>query len=83
MEELLCRHIGLVGNLEQARHLNIHISLLGQSPRRTDQTNGELSSPDGFSVNDGIAKEDHSFHYMFVDWAVEQITHLGQGVLLT
>jgi len=44
----------------------------------------DLSSPEGFSVNNGIAKEDCSFHYASVDLVVEQIRHLqlGPGTLM-
>jgi len=42
----------------------------------------DLSSPQGFSVNDGIPKEDCSFHYVSVDQAVEQIRQLGPGALM-
>ena len=42
----------------------------------------DLSSPEGFSVNDGIPKEDCSFHYASVDLAVQQIKQLGPGTLM-
>lgn len=42
----------------------------------------DLSSPEGYSVNDGIAKEDCTFHYASVDLAVARITQLGTGALL-
>ena len=42
----------------------------------------DLSSPEGLSINDGIAKEDCSFHYASVDWAVQRIVQLGQHALL-
>lgn len=42
----------------------------------------DLSSPEGYSVNDGISKEDCSFHYTSVDAAVSRIVQLGAGSLL-
>ena len=42
----------------------------------------DLSSPSGHSVNDGIAKEDCSFHYASIDLTTTQITKLGKGTLL-
>ena len=42
----------------------------------------DLSSPEGYSVNDAISKEDCSFHYASVDWAIAHIAQLGSGTLL-
>ena len=42
----------------------------------------DLSSPNGYSVNDGIAPELCSLKYASVDQAVENILGLGQGTLL-
>ena len=42
----------------------------------------DLSSPEGYSVNDVISKEDSSFHYASVDWAMAHIAQLGPGTLL-
>ena len=42
----------------------------------------DLSSPEGYSVNNGIDKEDCSFHYVSVDTATAQIAKSGQGTLL-
>ena len=39
-------------------------------------------SPEGYSVNDNISREDCSFHYMSVDLAVEQIKKIGPGSLM-
>jgi len=38
--------------------------------------------PEGYSVNDGISKEECSFHYTSVDLAVEQIKKMGPGSLV-
>ena len=85
-EELGQRNIGLVGRLEDAKHLDIHISPLGAIPKKGRPGKWrlilDLSSPEGLSINDGIAKEDCSFHYASVDWAVQQIVQLGQHALL-
>ena len=43
----------------------------------------DLSSPDGFSVNDGISRDDFSPHYATVDMAVSHIMSLGRGPHLT
>ena len=42
----------------------------------------DLCSPEGYSMNHAISKEDCSFHYASVDWAVARITQLGSGTLL-
>ena len=81
-EELGQRNISLVGQLEDAKHLDIHISLLGAIPKKGRPGKWklimDLSSPEGHSINDGIAKEDCSFHCTSVDWAVQWTTQLGQ-----
>ena len=41
-----------------------------------------LSSPEGYSMNDAISKEDCSFHYASADWAIAHIARLGPGILL-
>ena len=42
----------------------------------------DLSAPAGNSVNDGISKDDCSFHYTSVDDAARRILQLGTGCLL-
>ena len=42
----------------------------------------DLSFLEGFRVNNGIAKEDCSFHYASVDIAVEEIKQLGPSTLM-
>ena len=39
----------------------------------------DLSPPEGFSVNDGISKDDCSFHYTSVDAAVAHISQARRG----
>ena len=65
---------------------NLHISKFGVIPKSAP---GEwrlildLSSPSGFSVNDGISPEDSSVHYQTVDQAIDAITLVGRGALLS
>ena len=42
----------------------------------------DLSSPQGHSINDGIAKELCSLQYTSVDEAASRMVHLGKGTLL-
>ena len=85
-EELARNQIGHVGSLETASSLGIQLSPLGAIPKKGKPDKWrlimDLSSPDGFSVNDGISKEDCSFHYASVDLAVERIIQLGSGALM-
>ena len=79
-------HIGHVGPTEVAKQLNIQLDPLGAIPKKNRPDAWrlimDLSSPQGFSVNDGIPKEDCSFHYVSVDQAVEQIRQLGPRALM-
>lgn len=43
----------------------------------------DLSHPQGWSVNDGIAPELFSLSYASVDQPAEQILTVGKGALLT
>jgi len=75
-----------IGSLVTASSLGIRLSPLGAIPKKGKPDKWrlimDLSSPDGFSVNDEIPKEDCLFHYALVDLAVERIIQLGSGVLM-
>ncbi len=43
---------------------------------------GSLSAPEGFSVNDGIARDRCSLTYITVDEVAERALQLGQGAQL-
>ena len=78
-DELASGHLTLVGSPQAARQLNIQISSLGVIAKK-DRLNKyrlimDLSSPAGCSVNDGISKEDCSFHYTSVDAATARIVN--------
>ena len=85
-DELLHGQLGHVGPLEAAKQLNIQLNPLGAIPKKGKPGKWrlimDLSSPKGLSVNDGISKEDCSFHYASVDLAVEQISQSGPGTLM-
>jgi len=85
-EELSQGLIGYIGPSEVATQLNVQLNPLGVIPKKGKPGKWrlimDLSSPEGFSVNDGIPKEDCSFHYASVDLAVEQIRGLGPGTLM-
>ena len=42
----------------------------------------DLSSPEGFSVNDGVDKDLCSLSYMSVDEVAERVVEVGKGALL-
>ena len=76
-EELTLDHIGEVGSVQTAHRFAIQISPIGVIPKKGRPAVWrlimDLSSPEGYSVNDGIDKEDCSFHYVSVDTATAQI----------
>jgi len=84
--ELTQDHVGLVGSSETAKNLSIQISPLDAIPKKHTLDKWrlimDLSSPEGSSINDGISKEDCSFHYTSLDTAVEQISKFGKGCLM-
>ena len=52
--------------------------IVGLFQNLTSRENGGLSSPDGSSINDGIATELCSMSYISVDMAVDHILQLGR-----
>ena len=42
----------------------------------------DLSSPQGFSVNDSINAEDFSLQYITVDQVIQRVSSFGEGALM-
>ena len=64
---------------------NIQISPLGMVPKKGHNKWYlilDFSSPEGFSVNDGISPDLCSLSYITVDDAAEAVTRMGRGALL-
>ena len=76
----------IVGPFEPHELPNGQVSRFGVIPKANQPGKWrlivDLSSPNGYSVNDGIAPELCSLKYASVDQAVENILGLGQGTLL-
>ena len=74
----------VIGPLQDIRE--VHVSRFGVIPKLGQPGKWrlilDLSSPHGFSVNDGIAPELSSIRYATVDNAVQKILHLGKNTLL-
>ena len=64
----------------------IHCSPFGAIPKKSKPGQWrlllDLSSPEGHSVNDGIAKELATLSYVSIDQVVTQVLHWGRGSLL-
>ena len=64
----------------------LHISPFGVIPKRGQPGQWrlilDLSSPHGYSVNDGIPKDPYSLHYTSVDDAIRILLQLGPGGLM-
>ena len=64
----------------------LHISPFGVIPKRGQPGQWrlilDLSSPHGYSVNDGIPKDPYSLHYASVDDAIRILLQLGPGGLM-
>ena len=65
---------------------HLHISRFGVTPKKHQPGKWrlipDLSSPDGYSVNDGIRKDPFTVQYMKVDNTIDGILSLGRGTLL-
>ena len=64
--------------------VNLRISGLGAAPKKNGKWRVilHLSAPYGASVNDGISREEFSFHYSTVDDAVRLLLRHGIGALM-
>ena len=64
----------------------IHISPLGVIPKKNKPGKWrlivDLSSPAGFSVNDGISQEHSSMRYTCLDHLALLVNSVGRGALL-
>jgi len=85
-DELTRGQVGHVGPQELIDQWNIHLSPLGAIPKKGNSGKWrlimDLSSPKGLSVNDGILREECTFHYVSVDLAVMKLRQLGTGALM-
>ena len=81
--ELALGRIAEVGLAETAKKSAIHTSPFGVIPKKHKSNKWrlilDLSSPQGFSVNDGISKESSSISYTTTDHVVEAILKSGKG----
>ena len=77
----------MAGPFHQTPFLNLHLSHFGAIPKCNQPGKWhlilDLSSRAGHSVNDGIASEDYSLHYIKVDDFIAGIMQFGQGTLMT
>ena len=84
--ELALGRIAEVGLAETAKKSGIHTSPFGVIPKKHKSNKWrlilDLSSPQGFSVNDGISKESSSISYTTTDYVVEAILKSGKGTLM-
>ena len=80
-DELTLDDIGELGSIQIAHRFGIQISPISVIPKKGRQNAWrlimDLSSPEGYSINDGIDKEDCSFHYVSIDVAAAQIAKIG------
>ena len=85
-EEVQANRMHLVGSVNEALGKSIHCSPFGVIPKKNKPDRWrlilDLSSPDGQSVNDGIAKDLASLVYILVDDVVVVIRKAGRGALL-
>ena len=84
--ELALGRIAEVGLVETVKKSGIHTSPFGVIPKKHKSNKWslilDLSSPQGFSVNDGISKESSSISYTTTDYVVEAILKSGKGTLM-
>lgn len=65
---------------------NLHVSSFGVIPKKGQPGKWrlivDLSSPRGFSVNDGISPDEFSLQYVQVDKIIQMVARLGVGALM-
>ena len=74
----------MAGPYKDPPHPSLFCSDLGTVPKKTGghRTILHLSAPEGLSVNDGIAKDAFSLHYITIDDAVRQVVKHGRNALM-
>ena len=82
-DELRQGRIEEVGSIEEAQVLGVHCSPFGVIPKKNKPNKWrlilDLSSPEGHSVNDGIAKDISSISYTSTDEVIAAVLRLGKG----
>ena len=88
IEEYICTELAagrLAGPLSHNQRAAVQTSPIGVIPKKpSDKWHliVDLSSPSGYSVNDGIARDLCSIQYSGIDEAIAIIQNLGRGCLL-
>ena len=75
----------VIGPLEPAQHPTVHISRVGIIPKKPIgkwRLIVDLSSQEGFSVNDGVEEGLCSLSYVSLDHAVRAALELGRGAVM-
>ena len=80
-----CAQGRILGPFEPSSLPQLHISCFGIIPKKA--TNKwrlicDLSSPEDYSINDGISEELSTLSYVSVDDAADRVLALGQGSML-
>ena len=82
-QELNAERIVWAGSLEQTLRMGIHISPFGVIPKKERSNKWRLTldllSPDGSSMNDGIAKEWCTLQYMSVSEVASKVAKYPYG----
>ena len=75
--------LGRIARVDPEQAGGVHTSPFGVIPKKHKPNKWrlilDLSSPEGFSVNDGISKETSSLSYTTTDDVVEAILKSGKG----
>ena len=78
--------LGRIARVDPEQAGGVHTSPFGVIPKKHKPNKWrlilDLSSPEGFSVNDGISKETSSLSYTTTDDVVEAILKSGKGTLM-
>ena len=89
VEEYLAKEVKerrVIGPLNLVEYLDVQVSSFGVIPKSHQPGKWrlivDLSSPEGQSVNDSIAKSLWSLSYISVDYIASVVLHLGRGALL-
>ena len=89
ISEYLSREVSLNRMWKYPRHCSppgIHISPMGAIPKKNKPGKWrlivDLSSPKGFSINDGISPELSSVSYVSLDHLASLVTSVGRGAFL-
>ena len=87
IDEYLANEVSLGRSISTPPFPNLQVSSSGIIPKKGQPGKWclivDLSSPQGFSVNDSVNAEDFSLQYITMDQVIHRVSSFGEGALMS